>query len=106
MYPTMPVGLTPENDSVIPGMSVGRFALKFQLGNLFFRKSDVITPFPASPRTRNWEAGHTFSSNGALKTAPYAPALEPVTKTISGLTKCSRAHFSATFALWKPWCTT
>jgi hypothetical protein len=55
----------------------------------------VITPLPASASTWNCEAGHTISCSGALNHAPYAPALEPVTKIWSGLTKCSRANFSA-----------
>ena len=65
-----------------------------------------MTPLPASASTSNVEAGHTRSWSGALNHAPYAPALEPVTKTSSGLTKCSRAHFSTTRAFSYPRCST
>src|SRR6185436_19380217 len=99
----MPVPLV--IDSATPGMSDGRCDTKFQTGKPLFwsvRKAGVITPLPASPSTVNFESVHTRSCNGALKSAPYAPALEPVTKTSSGATKCSRANFSTVRALCQP----
>jgi hypothetical protein len=64
----------------------------------------VTTPLPASASTWKCDAGHVSWRSGAWNHAPYAPALEPVTKTWSGFRKCSRAHFSTTRAFWKPRC--
>src|SRR2546428_8388469 len=65
-----------------------------------------MPPLPAWASPSNFGGGHPRSWSGALNPAPYAPALEPVTKTSTGLTKSSRAHFSTTRAFSNPRCST